>query len=190
VILLVDNSNFLKKADGKAFFEDIGKPMTCISMEENQGKINKGLGELSMLEYSSKYIDFNEFKRIFFFTGRHFVTHPYLIEMIVNSNYDIVVSKPLFYQLDGKAEGDGDPKSYNDMFFSMKPYQLLAYVEHFSKNKERMSKNFVGSEQLLYEYVNQRRVEFPKDSIIVLPALGIIRFTRKLTGKLRRLEIL
>jgi hypothetical protein len=189
-VYLIDNSNFFKTKSGKKFLQDLSPITGVLSMSENLGKSNKGLGELSMLEYATHCLDFSKFDRVFLFTGRHFLTNPYLIDKIIESDFDIAIGKPLFHQLDGSSEQDGDVKSYNDMFYAMNQKILTEYISYFHLNRNRMVKGQIGSEQLLYEFVEKHRLENPNVSIYVAPALGILRYSRKSWGSLDRLEIL
>jgi len=187
---LIDNSGYLHKKSAVKFFEKLESNLNQISMKENLGKTNKGLGEMSMLEYASEFIDFSNYKKIFFFTGRHFVTNPYLLEKVVNSDFDITVSKPKFFQLSGKSETDGNFSSYNDMFFAMKPKQIIAYIDYFKINRSRLVNSEIGSEELLFEFIQNRNSKYPLEKLFLAPALGIVRFQRNIFGKLGRLEIL
>jgi hypothetical protein len=188
---VIDNSNYFDKDEiGSSPFGGLGKQVKYLSMSENLGKINKGLGELSMLEYSQNYINFDEYERILFFTGRHFVTSPFLINATLQSDSEIYVAKPIFYQLDGSSQPDGDLFSYNDMFFSMKPDQIKGYINFFRMNKQRLILNEIGSEQLLFEFVEEYRSQDSNHKLCIAPALGIVRFTRNILGRLKRVEIL
>jgi hypothetical protein len=187
---LIDNSGYLDKKGADKFFEKLELNLNQIAMKVNLGKANKGLGELSMLEYASEFIDFYNYKQILFFTGRHFVTNPYLLEKIVNNDIDITVSKPKFFQLSGKSETDGNLSSYNDMFFAMKPKQIIAYIDYFKLNRSRLVNSEIGSEELLFEFIQSRNSKYPLETLFLAPALGIVRFQRNIFGKLDRLEIL
>ena len=189
-VRLVDNSGFFSLKGNKDFFQGNIQFSNIISLEDNLGKVNKGLGEMAMLSKANDTIDFLKFDRVFFFTGRHFVTNPYLFEKIISCDFDIAVSKPNFFQLDGTHEADGDLFSYNDMFFAMKPAHLISYIRYFESQKKRMVEVELGSEQLLFEFVEKSRVELPNLSIYVAPALGLLRFSQNIFGRLERLEVL
>ena len=188
---LVDNTGFFDHGKGVKFIQSLNvNELQVHSLLENLGKLNKGLGELSMLKEICEKVDIFSYEKILFFTGRHFLTCPFVINESLESSSDIVVAKPIFFQLNGLAENDGDTDSINDMFFCMKPEYIREYLDYFTINASRLESMQIGSEQLLFEFLHKNQSSLKAPVVKFLPALGVIRFGMNLRNKIVRLEIL
>jgi hypothetical protein len=166
------------------------KKVRILNSDHNLGKNNKGLGELSMLEFAHKEIGLRNYDFIYFFTGRHFLTCPYILEKFNTEDVDIIVSKPKFYYLSGEKLNDGDIHSYNDMFFGMRSDVMVEYINYFDTNRRRLEDMSIGSEQLLYEFIELYKKMRGSEKVGYLKALGVLRFRNNFLSETKKLEIL
>jgi hypothetical protein len=154
-----------------------------MSVEQNLGQKNKGLGELDMLtrgaERFKNILDAAE--TISYFTGRHLMTNLYLIEKTESLKRKALISNPNFIGLDGRlALASEQPGLINDMFFSMKSQELFRYIEYFKALIGNSVDVEVGSEQILHSFIVETGIEYEW-----LPALGILRREEVLSRLLR-----
>lgn len=141
-------------------------------LSSNSGGANKGIGELDMMvkaleDYPQQT---NRAKTISYLTGRRLVTNQYIFERANKLVAEALVSNPDFYYLDGTLVPVEKKGMYNDMFFSMKSARFFEYADYFKANRQRMIEAGVGSEQNLYNFVNEKKL-----SIEWLDTLGFIR---------------
>jgi hypothetical protein len=138
----------------------------------NLGLTNKGLGELSMaLDAYHRFQDlFDGAGRVIWMTGRHLMVGDQSINESLENRLDALVSNPDFYYLDGRVVKSEKKNSLNDMYFSMKSKIFVRYLKHFEKNKNRMSKENISSENLLFEFCSQEDI-----SVSNVKTLGLLR---------------
>lgn len=160
-----------------------------LQLENNTGKSNKGVGELDMLLELSKYINFEHYNKVFYLTGRYFYANPFLFNYCLNSTNEIFVAKPKFHGLDGKINEDGMGESFNDMFFCMTGPRVCEYVEFFSTNRDKMIKNNIPSEALLFNFVSQLKSN-NEIKLEILKHIGLIRLTTNRIPSIREIQIL
>jgi len=171
--VIIENTNFLSspvKTIEAAKLVDEFKMHEVFSIPQNLGTSNKGIGELSMLlEYSKTFLTDN-FRRIAYLTLRQIHTSPYALERILQSEKPIVVSNPDFYFLDGRSEYSKKGNQFNDMCFGGDLNTMIKYVSYFEKHLELMLRNQLSSEQLLWKYVTDEKIETED-----LNMLGVLR---------------
>ena len=107
---------------------------------------------------------------ISYLTGRRLVTNSYIFERTSALAAEALVSNPDFFYFDGTLVPVEKKGLYNDMFFSMKRDRFLEYAEYFEAKRNDMIKSGVGSEQTLYNFINERGL-----SIEWLQQLGLLR---------------
>jgi hypothetical protein len=141
-------------------------------LDKNSGTTNKGIGELDMMVKGLE--DFpaqvNRASTISYLTGRRLVTNQYIFERASSLVADALLSNPDFYYLDGKVALVEKKGMYNDMFFSMKRTRFLEYSDFFQSKRGEMIKLGVGSEQNLYNFVQEKNLDLEW-----LDTLGLMR---------------
>ena len=154
-----------------------------IILKRSIGKKNIGMGELDELIYISEQIDFNNYNKIVYFTGRRIITNPWIFEQVnimkknalisnppilhINNNYNFKYSKPT-------------ENLYNDMFFALSSELMLKYVEYSKLNMDINLNNGIGSEQNLYNFININNIDYE-----YLKYLGLIRIDYKANNELQ-----
>jgi hypothetical protein len=141
--------------------------------DSNIGEINKGIGELQMMTHVvESYPDLiSNVQTVSYFTGRRIMTNLYLIDKTQNMTSSALISNPDFLQIDGTFLTSEKLLMYNDMFFSMKPQTFFQYYEYVKSLLSKLAvSNSKGSEQLLYDFINENNIDFE-----FLPCLGLLR---------------
>ena len=136
----------------------------------NIGTVNKGMGELLMLKSALDDTDLDKYENISYITARRFFTSPYVFERTENLKKQALISNPDFSFLNGNFVESAKEGLYNDMFFSMKTSVMNDYANYAMKYIEENSTMTLGSEQLLYNFINQNNYDYEW-----LNWLGIIR---------------
>jgi hypothetical protein len=142
-------------------------------LDNNKGSINKGIGELDMMVNASEhYCDiFDHASTISYFTGRRIMTNLYLIDKSENMKKSALISNPDFLYLDGTYSLVEKNFMYNDMFFTMNREVFFKYTEFVKESLTSLiSSKTIGSEQLLFQFINECDIEYEW-----LPALGLMR---------------
>ena len=143
--------------------------------DDNIGKTNKGLGELDMLIRVKKTFNLRDYKTVSYLTGRRIITCPYVFDKVSELKKDAIMSNPPLYSLEsGNAYPTGD-NLYNDMFFAMKTESMIDYCDY--AQMQISQKSSCGSEQILYNFVNQSNLEYEW-----IESLGFIRNDWELGG--------
>jgi hypothetical protein len=158
-IVFVDNTIKSKEdIQSERLKKTIGHHET-IFYNDNLGESNKGLGELDMLIKASDTLNFKDYKTISYLTGRRIVTCSYIFERVNSLEKEALISNPpLINVMNGKVHPTNST-CYNDMFFSMKPNTMIKYC-NFSKKIIKNSHTKEGSEQNLYNFINQNKIPF------------------------------
>jgi hypothetical protein len=158
-------------------------------LNRNIGVQNIGMGELDELIFTSQNIDFKLYDKIVYFTLRKFVTNPWIFEKVNNLQKKILVSNPPFLALNiynnvkdtyNFSYSDPTINLYNDMFFAMSSDLMLKYIEYSINQMIINIKNKIGSEQNLYNFINNNKYEYEW-----LEYLGLIRIDYKANNEIQ-----
>jgi len=136
----------------------------------NIGTVNKGMGELLMLKTALDETNLDNYKNVSYVTARRFYTCPYVFERTDNLGKQALLSNPDFAYINGKFHESSKEGLYNDMFFSMNTSVIIDYANYAMKYIKENPVPTLGSEQLLYNFVNENSIEYEW-----LTWLGIIR---------------
>ena len=136
----------------------------------NVGKSNKGIGELDMLIKVFEEYDLGEYDKICYLSGRKIITCPYVFEKTNRLSMEALISNPPIYELSSGHQHPVNSNLYNDMFFSMNRETMVGYVNHTINNLDNMIANNIGSEQNLFQYINENKISYEW-----LEHLGFIR---------------
>jgi hypothetical protein len=164
----IDSEDQLKSEELKQFLSNT--EMVSLGSEGNIGTRNKGMGELLMLKTALSEIDIDKYENISYITARRLFTCPYVFERTETLNKQALISNPDVVFLDGKFAETSKDNLYNDMFFSMKKQTMKDYAEYCIKYMESDPSRQLGSEQLLYNFINENNIEYEW-----LAWLGLIR---------------
>jgi len=182
-IVVCDNTiNTINNLTNNKLKELLSKVKFLI-LDKNIGKLNIGMGELDELIYTSENIKFKDYNKIVYFTLRKIVTNPWIFEKVNLMHKNALLSNPPFLYIQSNMnfrERDSDPLLYNDMFFALSSDLMLSYVEY---SKQRISynlQNHIGSEQNLYDFINENNIEYDW-----LKCLGLIRIDYKANNELQ-----
>lgn len=172
-VLVAENTLWPKRLDNDGEFSSLLTGWDFVSVPQNQGNKNKGVGEIDMLTFALENCETSGLSSISYLTGRHLVSNRYIFDKTENMKYDGLVSNPNFLYLDGEFHEVSRDSLYNDMFFSLRPHLMQDYADFFVSNRQRMLDEGIGSEQLLFSFIHERglRCEW-------LDQLGLIRLER------------
>jgi len=141
--------------------EFLSEEEMCVTGSEgNIGTKNKGMGELLMLKTALGETDLDNYKNISYITARRFFTCPYVFERTERLEKQALLSNPDFAFLNGKFVESHKQGLYNDMFFSMNTSVMFDYANYAIEYMENSPSQSVGSEQLLYNFVDQKEVTY------------------------------
>ena len=146
-------------------------------LDKNIGESNIGMGELDELIYVSNNIEFNKYDKIVYMTLRKIVTTPWVFEKVNTMTKDALLSNPPILRLSSNYNFHYYPVNnelYNDMFFTLSSKLMLEYVNYSKDRIDFNLKNHVGSEQNLYKFINENKIEYEW-----LECLGFIRIDYK-----------
>ena len=152
-------------------------------LNRNIGQQNIGMGELDELIYTSENINFKDYDKIVYFTLRKFVTNPWIFEKVNNMNKNTLLSNPPFLHIRSNMnfeERETTPLLYNDMFFALSSDLMLSYIEYSKQRITYNLQNQIGSEQNLYNFINENKIEYDW-----LEYLGLIRIDYKINNELQ-----
>lgn len=144
--------------------------MCALGSEANIGVNNKGAGEIFMLQAALNEIDLSSYENVAYVTARHIYTCPYVFERTESLEKSALISNPDFSFLNGKFIESHKEGLYNDMFFSMKTSIMVDYARYGMSYIEDPTTPNIGSEHILYNYINENNVEYEW-----LNWLGLIR---------------
>ncbi len=143
--------------------------MCATGSKSNVGMTNKGVGELLQLKTALDQVDIDKYENISYVTTRGYLTCPYVFEKTEQLKKQALLSNPDFIWLNGKVIG-ASKNLFNDQFFSMKSKTMLDYADYSVSRLEHLSKNHIGSEYNLYNFVVENDIEYEW-----LPWLGRVR---------------
>ena len=152
-------------------------------LNQNIGTQNIGMGELSELIHVYQNIDFTKYDKIVYFTLRKFVTNPYVFEKVNAMNKNALISNPPFLHIRNNFTfnySSATPNLYNDMFFTLSSNLMINYVEYSRKNINYNLNNGVGSEQNLFKFINENKIDYEW-----LDSLGFIRIDYKTQNEIQ-----
>lgn len=152
-------------------------------LNRNIGKSNIGIGELDELCFVSENINFDNYDKIIYFTLRKILTNPWLFEKVNSMKKDAIISNSPFLFLYNNYNFKYTPPTpnlYNDMFFALTSKLMKEYVIFSKNNINYCLQNKIGSEQLLFQFINKHNIEYEK-----LDCLGLIRIDYKLNNCLQ-----
>jgi len=164
----IEDESQIKNNDLKKFLSET--EMVAVGSEANIGSTNKGLGELLMLKSALDNIDIDSYTNISYVTARRLFTCPYVFERTESLDKQALLSNPDVVFLDGTLALTNKDRLYNDMFFSMKTSVMVDYANYSMNVMNDLSSNHVGSEQNLFNFVNENNIEYEW-----LDWLGLIR---------------
>ena len=144
-----------------------------LCLRRNIGQANLGMGELDELIYTSSQINFKNYDKIVYFTLRKIVTNPWIFEKVNAMKKNALICNPEFLHLNNNYKfrySPATPNLYNDMFFALSAKLMLDYVNYSKKRIQFNLQNRVGSEQNLYKFINERKIDYEW-----LKCLGLIR---------------
>lgn len=168
-ILFIDNSiNSFDEIKSTELREVLSGSRLLLTAQ-NFGERNKGVGELVMLIQSSQAVNFLEYEKICYCTGRKFFTCPYPFEKAIETNKEATVSNPDFQFLNGEFRSVAK-NMFNDMFFAMNSKTMIQFIEFTKPRLQIMESHMINSESNLYEFIYQNKIDFQ-----FLEFLGIIR---------------
>lgn len=164
----IDSELQIKNEELRTFLSDT--EMVAVGSEANIGSKNKGLGELVMLKSALDNIDIDNYKNVSYITARRFFTCPYVFERTEKLKKQALISNPDVVFLDGTFAKTSKDGLYNDMFFSMNASTMLDYANYSMNNMDILSTNNIGSEQNLFNFINENKIKYEW-----LDWLGLIR---------------
>ena len=168
-ICFIDNTSENIESINNEKLKKILNENKYILYNNNIGVINKGLGELDMLKRSSELISFDDYSFIGYLTGRKLITCNYIFDKMLSLEKKALISNPPIIRIyDGKVSPP-TPNLYNDMFFAMDPQTIKQYIQFAIPFLNGIINN-VGSEQILYEFINQNNISYEW-----MNSLGFIR---------------
>lgn len=142
---------------------------------ENLGKTNKGVGELDMLCSVMDEVDTDDYDSVVYLSSRRIVTCPYVFERVENMTKEAIMSNPPIIDVITGYQHEVNHSLYNDMFFAMTPELMQRYADFSKQRLQLMIQHNIGSEQNLYHFINENKIEFEW-----LSSLGFVRFDREL----------
>jgi hypothetical protein len=164
----INDPEEIRNDELREFLSD--EEMCVTGSEGNIGTKNKGMGELLMLKTALEETNIDNYKNISYITARRFFTCPYVFERTERLEKQALLSNPDFAFLNGEFVESHKQGLYNDMFFSMNTSVMLDYANYAINYMETDSSQSVGSEQLLYNFVEQNKIKYEW-----LKWLGMIR---------------
>lgn len=172
----IDDEKQLKNRELAEYLSNI--EMVSLGSSGNIGTVNKGMGELLMLSSALEELDIDKYVNITYISARHLLTCPYVFERTERLQKDAIISNPDFVMMDGIVEETHKGGLYNDMIFSMRSKTMREYSD-YSKKYVRFDQRQVGSEQILFNFINENDIEYEW-----LDTLGVIRNDWQKNGKI------
>lgn len=152
-------------------------------LQRNIGSQNIGMGELDQLIFVSQNIDFSQYDKIVYFTLRKIVTNPYIFDKVNSMQKQALISNPIILRINNTYQYQYYPASpdlYNDMFFALSSDLMKKYVEYSKKNISHNLANSIGSEQNLYNFIQNNNIDFEW-----LEFLGLIRIDYRANNEIQ-----
>lgn len=172
----IDDPEQIKNEELRDLLADMD--MCPLGSEANLGINNKGVGEIFMLQTALQQTDINDYESIAYVTARHIYTCPYIFERTEKLEKQALISNPDFAFLNGKFLESYKKGLYNDMCFSMKSSVMVDYANYSMDIINRNISKAPGSEQLLYDFINENKIEYEW-----LEWIGLIRNDWQINNK-------
>ena len=182
-VLFCDNTVEGIDSLGLAQLKSVLSSAASLFINNNIGTVNKGMGELHMLKACSKAIDFSQYDKVSYCTGRKIFTCPYVFERTNTMKKPGLISNPDFLYLSGKFHKTEKKGMFNDMFFSLSSDLMKQYADWSYDQIPTNIKNHIGSEQNLYNFITSSNIEYEW-----LDWLGVIRNDWGVTNSPYQLE--
>lgn len=150
-LLIVENTGFYRshpQYDGAQY----------LSLEGNDGKSNKGAGEISMLKDVILSLSIINYDKVIYNTGRKIFTCPYFFEKTSATKENALVCNPDFHFLDGRINITEKKEMFNDMIFAMDVNQIIKYAEYC--DVKEMQDKMISSEQMLYRFIHEKQLSY------------------------------
>lgn len=159
-IFIIDNTSTALENINNVRLRNLVATEKHLLINRNLGEGNKGVGEIDMLKEASRHFEnFNKYDCVTYVTARRFFTCPYYFERTEMLKKDALLCNPDFVDLvDGNLHVTEKRGMYNDMIFSMKKDTILKYIDY--SNLDHMIKNRIGSEQNLYNFITENKIEY------------------------------
>lgn len=159
-LIVVDNTiktiNDLKNEELSNLLQNLNFKI----LGSNIGTKNKGMGELQMLNFVLETTNLSEYNVVTYITARRLFTCPYFFEKSENLKKDALLCNPDFVYLNGTFLETEKNNMFNDMIFSMKAEVMVKYSNYSMNQLELNLSQNVGSEQNLYNFVNNFKVDY------------------------------
>lgn len=157
-LVIVDNTvSSLDEIKSEEFKEFLRKEKVLF-LEKNLGEMNKGLGELHMLNYVLESLDLSDYEFITYITARRIFTCPYFFEKTEMLKSDGLLCNPDFLYLDGKFIESHKEGMFNDMIFSLRTELMKGYAKYSMKRLNYLAQIQKGSEQNLYDFITETNI--------------------------------
>jgi len=164
----IDDPNEIKNPEIREYFSSM--EIISLGSESNAGQVNKGCGELLMLNGALAELkdELDQYENIAYVTGRRMWTCPYSFDKSAASKGAVVVQNCHIY-FNGVVRCN-EKDNFNDTYFSMKTADMLKYAEYSSERLQELSDKHISSEVHLYEFIHENKVQYE-----ILDWLGIVR---------------
>jgi hypothetical protein len=176
-IIVCDNTiNTIDEIESNELKNELNN-VNFIILNRNIGTNNIGMGELDELIHVCSNVDFKKYEKVAYFTLRKIITNPYVFEKAANMKKDALISNPPFLHIKPNYQFNYSKPSkqlFNDMFFVLKSDIMLKYVEYSMSNMTYNIHNKIGSEQNLFNFINDQNVDYEE-----IDSLGFIRIDYK-----------
>ena len=164
----IDNPSEIKNPEIREYFSSM--EIISLGSEANSGQVNKGCGELLMLNGALAELkdELDQYENIAYVTGRRMWTCPYSFDKSAASKGAVVVQNCHIY-FNGVVRCN-EKDNFNDTYFSMKTADMLKYAEYSSERLQELSDKHISSEVHLYEFIHENKIQYE-----ILDWLGIVR---------------
>ena len=149
------------------------------------GKHNIGVGELDELIFVADKINFKNYDKVIYWTSRRMVTNPWIFEKVNAMKKEALLCNPPILALRSNYNFSYYPtnkKLYNDMFFCLSSKLMLNYIDYSHSKINYNLQNSVGSEQNLYNFINEKNIDYEWVDYI-----GLIRLDYKANNEIQLL---
>ena len=154
-------------------------------LDRNMGKHNIGVGELDELIFVADKINFKNYDKVIYWTSRRMVTNPWIFEKVNAMKKEALLCNPPILALRSNYNFSYYPtnkKLYNDMFFCLSSKLMLNYIDYSHSKINYNLQNSVGSEQNLYNFINEKNIDYEWVDYI-----GLIRLDYKANNEIQLL---
>lgn len=156
------------------------KGLKHVLLTRNLGRTNKGVGEFDMMSRCLVEFDTSNFDSIAYMSGRMIVANRFVFERVEDNPGRTVLGNPDFLFVKGKFVESEKSHMFSTGFFAMSPADLGSLVEYFNTLLSGGIPKGFGSEQMLYQFVQHRKID-----PIWLEFYGFLRFELSPFGRKR-----